>query len=274
MLFISTELKQGNKPWNKGKKTGQVPWNKGKKFSEEQKSKISVATKNAMQNIFIREKIFRTQFKKGRAPWNKHLRGYKIKRSKKLTKEQKKKISEATKKALSCYNIREKMKATQFKKGCRPWNKGKVTGQIPWNKGKKGVYSEETLCKIRLKRLKQIYPKKNTGIEKILFRILEETNISFQKHMKIKMICQADAFVEPNLVLFADGDYWHCNPIFFEKRRNSKMSEAQIKNAKRDEEQNRKLIKEGYIVLRFWEHDLINNVEKCKEQIKKVITWH
>ena len=152
--------------------------------------------------------------------------------------------------------IREKVQMTQFRRGL-----------IPWNKGKKNVYSIETINKIRGARLKQIFPTSNTNAEIILFDILKKLNIEFKKHKPVKTICQADAFIEPNLVLFADGDYWHSNPIFYPKP----VTKAQIKNSERDKLENDKLIKEGYIVRRFWEFDLINNKENCKEIIRKLI---
>lgn len=37
-----------------------------------------------------------------------------------------------------------------FKKGGIPWNKGKKTGMIPWNKGKIGMYSKESLIKMKV----------------------------------------------------------------------------------------------------------------------------
>lgn len=70
----------------------------------------------------------------------------------------------------------------------------------------------------------------STNAELILFGILDELNVKFSKHEPVKTICQADAFVEPNVILFADGDYWHCNPKFYSKPK----TEAQFKNIKRD----------------------------------------
>uniref|UniRef100_A0A6M3L8H8 Uncharacterized protein n=1 Tax=viral metagenome TaxID=1070528 RepID=A0A6M3L8H8_9ZZZZ len=55
----------------------------------------------------------------------------------------------------------------QFKKGHIPWSAGKKIGvpvnafgkgHIPWNKGKTGVFSEETLQKIRDARARQTFP--------------------------------------------------------------------------------------------------------------------
>ena len=177
-------------------------------------------------------------------------------KGKKLTQEDKEKVSIATKKAMQNPVIREKTQKTQFQKG-----------NVPWNKGKKNVYSNETINLIRRARLKQIFPKNSTNAELVLFGILDELHVRFIKHNPIRTICQADAFIEPNIVLFADGDYWHCNPKFYSEPK----TEAQFKNINRDFKENDKLIKEGYIVLRFWEFDLLNKREDCKKIIQKWI---
>lgn len=200
----------------------------------------------------------KTEFKKGMPPWNKSTKGIVKAWNKglKLSAKYKKKVSIATKKAMNKPEIKEKTRKTQFKKGI-----------IPWNKNKSNVYSKNTINKIRKARLKQKFPKKNTNIELILFKILRGLNVDFHKHKAIKMICQAGAFIKPNVIIFADGDYWHCNPRSYNKPKTL----AQIKNLERDKRTNIKLTKEGYIVKRLWEHDLINNREICKENIKKIL---
>jgi len=200
----------------------------------------------------------RTEFKKGQKPWNTGTKGV-IKpwnKGKKLSSAYKKKVSIATKRAMSRPEIRKKVQKTQFKRGI-----------TPWNKGKEGVYSKETIENIRRARLKQIFPKKATKIELILFDILDELKIDFKKHKPINNICQADVFIDPNIILFADGDYWHSNPRFYPQP----VSEAQIKNIKRDKIANSKLIKDGYTVARFWEYDLVNKTVDCKKFIKRLI---
>lgn len=199
-----------------------------------------------------------TEFRKRLVPWNKGKKGWINiwNKGKKYSEDHKRKIALATKQAMSRPEIKERIKKTQFAKGI-----------IPWNKDRTNVYAQETIDKIRKARLNQILPKKNTNAEIMLFKILAELGLNFEKQIPIKNICQADAFIKPNIILFADGDYWHCNPKFYQ----NPITPAQIKNLLRDEKQNRNLIKEGYTILRFWECDLLHSPKTCKEIIRKVI---
>ncbi len=200
-----------------------------------------------------------TEFKKNQIPWNKGKKGIMPtpwNKGKKLSPEYKKKVAKGTRKAMSRPEIKKKIKKTQFKKGI-----------TPWNKDKEGVYSKDTIKKIRKARLKQNFPKEDTGIEKKIFQILDDLSLSYYKHKPIKNICQADAFVEPKFIIFADGDYWHCNPRIYKNPK----TKAQAKNIERDKKINKKLIKLGYIVLRLWGYDLKNHREKCLKRIKKTI---
>ena len=66
-----------------------------------------------------------------------------------------------------------------------------------------------------------------------------------------------DIFIEPNICIFADGDYWHTRPGEQEK----------------DKKINKQLKKMGYIVFRFWEHTIHNNAEECINKIIKNIRY-
>ena len=65
---------------------GKPSWNKGKKMSEEQKRKLSDATKKAMSDPILRKYL--SDIKKGKPSWNK---------GKKLSEEQKQKLSDSLK---------------------------------------------------------------------------------------------------------------------------------------------------------------------------------
>lgn len=111
------------------------------------------------------------------------------------------------------------------------------------------VVTESTKEKIRIARRSQILPTKDTKIEIRLQEALTRHHIDFSTHKNI--VGQPDIFIEPNLCIFADGDYWH--------RRSDRI--------RRDEYVNRKLLEEGYIILRFWETDILNKTQECIDKI-------
>lgn len=125
------------------------------------------------------------------------------------------------------------------KKGKKPknelqWKKNLSTshlGQPSYWKGKK--LPEYVKEKIRIARMKQIIPTRDTRPEKIIQFNFSVRNILYQKH--VVLIGQPDIFIEPNFCIFIDGDYWHSIP----------------KVHKRDTYVNRELQKIGYKVFRI-----------------------
>ena len=82
-------------------------------------------------------------------------------------------------------------------------------------KGRK--VSEETRKVIRRNRLSQIFPVKDTKIEKILQSMLKDNEIKYETHRMyvkrgLRILGQPDIFIKPNICIYADGDYWHANP--------------------------------------------------------------
>lgn len=117
---------------------------------------------------------------------------------------------------------------------------------------------------------------KNTTIENILEDELKRVNINFSKPSQIiQNINGSPDFVIPKcrLAIFCDGDFWHGYSVKKMKiKNNSKFWEAKIwQNIKRDEEVNRNLIKNGWKVLRFWEHDIKSDPDSCILKIREYI---
>ncbi len=105
---------------------------------------------------------------------------------------------------------------------------------------------------------------------------LEYTGAALLRAMKIKYRSQVliDGYVvdirllDYQILIQWDGDYWHgwakrgaiCN-----------LTERQQRQRRQDARVTRNLRKSGYIVLRFWEHDVLHNQEKVRGNIRAAI---
>lgn len=78
-------------------------------------------------------------------------------------------------------------------------------------------------------------------------------------------------FVSKRIVIFLDGDFWHgYNWKNLGKVPPKEYWQEKIqKNIDRDKKYNKQLKKEGWVVLRFWEHEIKKNPEKCISKIEK-----
>jgi len=293
-------VKKGHKPWNKGKKGVQIPSEKTrKKMSDSHKGK-GLGKDNPMfgRKHTEEEKKKMSERMKGKFVGKNHpMYG------RHHLPESRKRISEKMKGE----------KNPNFGKHPTPWNLGiprteeekkKMSenrkGIPSWNKDKTGVYSEESLRRmsegrkgktagkdnpmfgkkqslearkiIREKRLHQVFPIKDSKIEKILQEQLKKHKIKFQKHLPI--LGQPDLFIEPNICIFADGDYWHGwtylqgKDFSDNKRLNNEYFKSRIQNDKKISMQ---LVEQEYKVLRFWEHEINENPEKCLQEIIEAI---
>jgi len=201
-----------------------------------------------------------------------------------------------------------KKKMSDAHRGMTPWNKGQKAPQIsealkgntPWNKGKTGVYSKETLkkmsevrkgqapwckgltketdervakmskalknnnaakrpevrAKIRVARLKQVFPFKDSSIEILIQNELKRRGIIFEKHQPVCGVCQPDiVFPGRRLAVFCDGDYWHNLPEMMRK----------------DQRQETILRENGWRFLRFWEHQINDDVSACVDTIEAMM---
>lgn len=77
-------------------------------------------------------------------------------------------------------------------------------------------------------------------------------------------------FPGSGLIIFTDGCYWHgCERCGHLLRVNSKFWKTKIlRNRERDAQITRQLADDGFAVLRFWEHDLAENLDGCINRIR------
>lgn len=72
-------------------------------------------------------------------------------------------------------------------------------------------------------------------------------------------------FSSKKLAIFIDGCFWHCCPACFiiPATRMDFWKNKIAGNVRRDKKVNQKLKKDGWTVLRFWEHEIRKKPERC-----------
>lgn len=106
-------------------------------------------------------------------------------------------------------------------------------------------------------------------LEVVGYSILDEIGVSYSKQVLIEEKFTVDAKVDSlPLVIQFDGDYWHG---FREHGDDRPLDHRQQKRANLDKSQDSYMKKCGYVVLRFWEHEIYKEKEKVIETIRNAI---
>lgn len=128
---------------------------------------------------------------------------------------------------------------------------------------------------VRSNMMKAVKGKGNKTTELKFCLALSRAGISGWK-LHEKLIGNPDIFFPRyKLVIFLDGCFWHgCPDCGHVPKTNNAYWKTKIeRNIERDIKKTLVLIDEGFIVLRFWEHELINDIDHCvfllKEQIEE-----
>lgn len=153
---------------------------------------------------------------------------------------------------------------------------GRKVGQLPksekhreesrknitkYNKSEKG----REISRKNVKKATEAAAKTRISKQEILFSlILANENLQFTHQFLIcytdindkKRFWSVDLFIFPNIIVQIDGIYWHC--------RHKKGTLL------KDWYQNRELKKQGYKVIRFWDFEINNDIEKCIKKVKNL----
>lgn len=111
-------------------------------------------------------------------------------------------------------------------------------------------------------------PSVNTKPEIMLKNVLKGTYLRFQP----KIYGKPDfGNKSRKIVVFIDGCFWHkCPKCYIEPKSNRKFWITKIKrNVKRDRIITKELRKQGYNVIRVWEHQAKKDISKCAEKIHR-----
>lgn len=129
-------------------------------------------------------------------------------------------------------------------------------------------FSSETRSAI-MSRIKS----KNTSLETNFRKLLWENNLG-RYRIHYRLPGKPDiVYVSKKVVIFLDGDFWHG----YNWKKLGKIppkaywQEKIQKNIDRAQKYNRALKKDGWKVLRFWEHEIKRDSQKCIKKIKSTL---
>jgi very-short-patch-repair endonuclease len=102
----------------------------------------------------------------------------------------------------------------------------------------------------------------DTNIEIIIQNKLIENNIKFEKQWTIDGVnhCYDFYLTDLDLIIEADGDYWHGNEVFFKPTKRSRQ------RLYVDINYTNKAIEKGHKIIRFWGSDLEQRVNECLKE--------
>jgi DNA mismatch endonuclease (patch repair protein) len=113
---------------------------------------------------------------------------------------------------------------------------------------------------------------KDTGLEVRVRSALHKRGFRFRKHVKELPGKPDIAFINAQVAVFLDGDFWHGYRFPTWKKKMSKFWKIKIsKNRERDDRNQRKLRKIGWMVIRLWQHEIEKDLEKCIKLIESSV---
>ena len=114
----------------------------------------------------------------------------------------------------------------------------------------------------------------DTGIEVRLRKALWHKGVRYRKNFKVFDCHPEIVITKYKIAVFCDGNFWHGKelqkrPI---KHNSSYWNEKIRRNVERDLENTIELRDNGWIVLRFWEDDIQNNLPNCVDDVLRYIS--
>jgi len=117
---------------------------------------------------------------------------------------------------------------------------------------------------------------KDTIIEILLRQELWKRGLRYRKNPS-RIFGKPDiAFIKQKVLVFCDSEFWH--GYYWESRKDTIKTNKDFwirkieNNIKRDEEVNKRLLDDGWIVLRFSDKEIISNVVECADLVQQTIS--
>jgi len=116
---------------------------------------------------------------------------------------------------------------------------------------------------------------KNSKPELLFRRALWRENVRYRTHVKALPGKPDITIKKYKLAVFVDGSFWHGYQWEYRRKQIKTNREFWIpkieRNMQRDRENRELLESAGYTVMRFWEHEIKQNLQACINQIKLYI---
>jgi DNA mismatch endonuclease (patch repair protein) len=113
----------------------------------------------------------------------------------------------------------------------------------------------------------------NTGPEQRLERLLRSARRKFDKHARDLPGRPDFVFRRHRVAVFVDGDFWHGWRFPLWRLKLSVKWEAKIEaNRRRDARNHARLRRDGWVVVRIWEHEMDRNPLACLQKVLDAVT--
>lgn len=106
-----------------------------------------------------------------------------------------------------------------------------------------------------------------SGPHRRLKAVLEERRLSFASNKRVGPFCPDEVCQDRKIAIEVDGCFWHGCPDHASKD----LSPRQEKQRKHDAEEGRYMEKNGWKLLRFWEHDIKRDLAGCVLKVQEVM---
>ena len=116
---------------------------------------------------------------------------------------------------------------------------------------------------------------KNTRAEVFLRKSLWDKGYRYRKNYKNLPGKPDILFIGKKVAVFIDGEFWHGYNWEEKKKKIKSNREYWIRkierNMERDKKNTEKLEQLGYTVIRFWEKDVLKNIDECLSKVLEAL---
>lgn len=135
----------------------------------------------------------------------------------------------------------------------------------------------DVLTKEQRRKNMQHIKSKDTKIEVLLRKALWHKGYRYRKNFRSLQGSPDIVFTKYRIVIFCDGEFFHGKEWEELKSRLEKSNNGEFwinkisRNRERDDEINKKLLFDGWTVIRFWGDDIKKHTDECVKVIEEAI---